>query len=206
MVFDLWGITALTTIAPVAPVQSPAPATLNWAVEGTKILATGLVAFGAAYWGYKLANNTRRYEILYKERFKGFENVAAYAYSLRDAAKDFRMYLRVVTEDNPVKVLSFAESIADRALKIEEAKPNRINSVLLSQTSKDNFNKLLDAHFAFNIFLAAVGYKSRENPQGLTDAILQEKITTFRELFDDLEKNADALIESAFKDIDLPRK
>jgi len=60
---------------------TPAPVDPTW-FDWAKLLippfGTGLVALVGAYIGFKLANKGRKYEILYKERFKGFEEIAGY--------------------------------------------------------------------------------------------------------------------------------
>lgn len=136
MVFDLWGITALTTLVSATP--APAPAGVSWGLEIGKIVATGLVAFGAAFGGYKLANIGRKYDILYKERYKSFEEVAGFLYAviyLFDNLIEVSEQISSVMNGDPARNLV---ADAEHSLKklLDEIKPpnNRYLALLSPET------------------------------------------------------------------------
>lgn len=65
-----------------APV--PLPSWFEWAKLIVPPIITGLVVLVGAYITYLFANRGRREDILYKERYKGFEEISGYLHSIED--------------------------------------------------------------------------------------------------------------------------
>lgn len=65
-----------------APV--PLPSWFEWLKVIAPPIITGLVVLAGAYITYRFANRGRREEILYKERYKGFEEISGYLHSIED--------------------------------------------------------------------------------------------------------------------------
>ncbi|WP_156372881.1 hypothetical protein [Deinococcus sp. Leaf326] len=210
MVSVLWGITALTTLVPVAPAPAPSPAAVNWTLELLRLfvppILTLLGALFGAWIGFDLANRGRKYEILYRERFKGFEAIATYAYSIRDTSKEFRIYLASETRTDPEGLYVFGEFAEDKVLMLEETKANRSSAVLLSDESKNNLGHLLVAHFKTKLYMQSIVWQGQKPDKETNPEVLRGKIERLNSDLADLEQKAEALIESAFRDVDLPRK
>lgn len=190
----------LETVAAVLP-------PVNWPLETLKIFGPAIVALTAAYLGFQLANRGRKYEILYRERYKSFEELAGFLYQIKDHCESYLNRDTPGHREMPHYVPQFAKEVCGDLYPLHQKQPNKRHLILLGSKTRAVYNStilLLDVLIRdVNEYIPTqaeqYGKYVHENMAG---AHFEEILVIVRKLLNE----TDEAIRLAFKDIDLPRR
>lgn len=193
----------------ILPVPSAAP--INWGLEVAKLLVppilTGVTVLTGAAITYRYATRGRKEDILFKERYKGFEQISSYCHDMKRLALDLRLYHSViVTEGIQESIVKFASENNPRILKAYKDIPNTTNAVLLSDKSKALLNELIQIVESLNYFTVGIIQNSKP-PEFISKEDYQKiRERDLNEMLDKLLYKSQELATQALIDVDLPKR
>lgn len=150
-----------------APV--PLPSWFEWAKLIVPPIITGLVVLAGAYITYHFANRGRKEDILYKERYKGFEELVGYTYTLDrffdNVVKELNCYTH--GEKTPESFNTYVEQVIIDLRKIVDSRPNDKNLVLQSEHSKKLYSRVLTKTLSISHHLDFIYEKTKDNSDNM---------------------------------------
>lgn len=191
--------TAVATLPPV-----------NWTLEILKLtvppLLTALAVLIGAWAAYRFANRGRKEDILYKERYKDFEEIATFLSEIRrKCAKYLDIDMGPSSKEIAYHVLQFAKKTSDNFSSILNRQPNRRHLVLLSEeTNAAYYSTLLILERLIGFVSEYIPSKEEHYPETIEMAFAD--YYDILEQIKNLSNEAEACIKFGFKDLDLPRR
>ncbi|MFC3833074.1 MULTISPECIES: hypothetical protein [Deinococcus] len=199
------------SIAEIPPVVSAAAAALppvNWPLELLKLFVPPILTLIGVYIAFKLANRGRKYEILYKERYRATEEVIGHLYSVSGAVinmKNRAFELSVFQNDE--KILASGEASAKLLTLVDEFNPKYL--VVLKPEDRDSYFDLMRRHFTLHTMIIQFKHDRRQLAE-IPDIEEQEQITAMMGKVDAVffQYNVDSLelISKLYNSLELPQR
>lgn len=185
---------------------------LDFAKIAIPPLITGAVVIRVAQLTYQYANKGRKEDILYKERYKGFEAISSYAHSMESKIDKLEhemiSYMGRTfknTEDRTNAVIKMSEEYY-RLFSIPEIEiPNMTHTALMRKETRKEFIQLSQWHSQLLIFLHwnTLEAYHKDSPLAANPKELIDEIIHYIHL---CRVSINNLIKLAFEDIDLPER
>ncbi|MDV6373215.1 hypothetical protein [Deinococcus arenicola] len=195
--------------AETATAVNQIPMWFEWVKLIVPGIVTGLVILLGAYLAYVFARRGRKEDILYKERYRAYGEVAGYMY-------DIRKFIRIhtLTFDGSYQTeqeVIEAMDIGQKALnKLIESEPNKRNLVLLE-------DGIYSAYFNVELAIESIDSRVRNVSMGLRDGKYEK--TEYRRKMHEIYKimvSSQGIVNECdeiahrtmdmFKDVDKPNK